>query len=36
MSGDEPGVIGITQRELLMEMRDDIRALRIAAKRTGP
>ena len=28
MSGDEPGVIGITQRELLMEMRDDIRALR--------
>ena len=28
MGGDESGVIGITQRELLMEMRDDIRALR--------
>jgi len=28
MSGDDPGVIGILQRELLMEMRDDIRALR--------
>jgi hypothetical protein len=28
MSGDASGVIGITQRELLMEMRDDIRALR--------
>ena len=28
MSGDESGVVGITQRELLMEMRDDIRALR--------
>jgi hypothetical protein len=28
MSGDDSGVIGITQRELLMEMRDDIRALR--------
>ena len=28
MGGDEPGVTGITQRELLMEMRDDIRALR--------
>ena len=28
MSGDDAGVIGITQRELLMEMRDDIRALR--------
>jgi len=27
MSADEPGVIGITPRELLMEMRDDIRAL---------
>ena len=27
MSGDDPGVIGITQRELLMEMHDDIRAL---------
>ena len=30
MSGDEPGAVGITQRELLMEMRDDIRALRSA------
>ena len=30
MSGDESGVVGITQRELLMEMRDDIRALRSA------
>jgi hypothetical protein len=28
MSGVEPGVIWITQRELLTEMRDDIRALR--------
>lgn len=28
MSGDEPGVVGITQRELLTELRDDIRALR--------
>ena len=28
MSGDDSGVVGITQRELLMEMRDDIRALR--------
>ena len=28
MGGDESGVIGITQRELLMEMRDEIRALR--------
>ena len=28
MGGDDSGVIGITQRELLMEMRDDIRALR--------
>ena len=28
MSGDGSDVIGITQRELLMEMRDDIRALR--------
>ena len=27
MSGVEPGVIWITQRELLTEMRDDIRAL---------
>src|SRR5256885_1454230 len=30
MSGDDPGAVGITQRELLMEMRDDIRALRLA------
>jgi len=30
VSGDEPGVVGITQRELLLEMRDDIRALRSA------
>lgn len=30
MGGDEPGVTGITQRELLTEMRDDIRALRSA------
>jgi len=28
MGGDDPGVIGITQRKLLMEMRDDIRGLR--------
>jgi hypothetical protein len=28
MSGDDPGVVGITQRGLLMEMRDDTRALR--------
>jgi hypothetical protein len=28
MSGDEPGVIAITQRELLMQMREDIRGLR--------
>ena len=28
MGGDNAGVIGITQRELLMEMRDEIRALR--------
>jgi hypothetical protein len=28
MSGDEPGATGIRQRQLLMEMRDDIRALR--------
>jgi hypothetical protein len=27
MSGDEPGVIGITQRDLLLEMRGDIRGL---------
>ena len=30
MSSDGPDVVGITQRELLMEMRDDIRALRAA------
>jgi hypothetical protein len=30
MGGDEPGMLRITQRELLMEMRDDIRALRSA------
>ena len=28
MGGEDAGVIGITQRELLMEMRDEIRALR--------
>ncbi|HYM84019.1 MAG TPA: hypothetical protein VEY67_07705, partial [Candidatus Dormibacteraeota bacterium] len=28
MGGDDSGVIGITQRELLMEMGDGIRALR--------
>ena len=28
MSGDESGVIGITLRDLPMELRDDIRALR--------
>lgn len=28
MGGDDSGVIGITQRELLVEMRDEIRALR--------
>jgi hypothetical protein len=28
MSGDGSGMIGITQREHLIEMRDDIRALR--------
>ena len=27
MSGDEPGVVGITQRDLLLEMREDIRGL---------
>jgi len=27
MSGDDPGVVGITQRELLMEMREDIKGL---------
>ena len=30
MGGDVSGVIGITLRELLMEMRDEIRALRSA------
>jgi len=30
MGGDAPDVIGVTQRELVMEMRDDIRALRSA------
>ena len=25
MSGDEPGVTGLTQRDLLMEMREDIK-----------
>jgi hypothetical protein len=30
VSGDEPGATGITQREFLMEMRDDICALRSA------
>ena len=30
MGGDEPGVIAITQRELLLEMREDLRALRSA------
>jgi hypothetical protein len=28
MSGDEPGVVGITQRDLLLEMREDIRGLK--------
>ena len=28
MSGDEPGVIAITQRELLLELREDIRSLK--------
>jgi hypothetical protein len=28
MSGIEPGVIAITQRELLLEMREDIRGLK--------
>ena len=28
MGGDESGVIGITQLERFMELRDDIRALR--------
>ena len=28
MSADEPGVIAITQRELLLEMREDIRGLK--------
>ena len=30
MGGDEAGATGFTQRELLMEMRDEIRALRSA------
>ncbi len=33
MSGDGSDVVGITQRELLMEMRDDVRALRAAGTR---
>ena len=28
MSGDEPGVTGHTQRDLLLEMREDIRGLK--------
>jgi hypothetical protein len=28
MGGDDSGVIGITQRELLMEMREDIKGLK--------
>jgi hypothetical protein len=28
MSGDEPGVTGLTQHDLLMEMREDIKGLR--------
>jgi len=28
VSGDEPGAIAITQRELLLELREDIRALK--------
>ena len=28
MGGDEPGVTGITQRELLLELREDIRGLK--------
>jgi hypothetical protein len=28
MSGDEPRATGVTQRERLMEMRDDIRGLK--------
>jgi hypothetical protein len=28
MSGDEPGVIAITQRELLLELRENIRGLK--------
>lgn len=28
MSGDEPGVTGLTQRDLLMELREDIKALK--------
>jgi len=30
MGGDEPGVTGLTQRELLLEMREDIRGLKAA------
>jgi hypothetical protein len=30
MGGDEPGAIAITQRELLLEMREDIRGLKAA------
>ena len=30
MGGDEPGLTGITPRELLLELRDDVRALRSA------
>ncbi len=32
MSGDGSDVVGITQRELLMEVRDDVRALRAAVE----
>jgi len=28
MSGDDPGVTGLTQRDLLLEMREDIRGLK--------
>ena len=35
MGGDDSGVVGITQRELLMEMRDDIRALRSVVESVG-
>lgn len=30
MGGDEPGLTGFTQREILLELRDDVRALRSA------